>query len=152
MAVTAVDSLAPSARTNYAGSGWVSASLRVEMSPFGELVADILGAVYRGIYHMDGRALRRVDWSANDYIRVAIRRGNLCTFDGGSLTELVILAHDAAVRMEVEPAGPYNIALRFWPRGREGGVWDRHPTIEEAIGRARELAHVEPLGWARCRR
>lgn len=132
-------------RTAYAGADWIRKDLGCAMSPFGELVADILGAVYGGIYHMDVRALRRADWSCTYYIRVAIRPGNFATFDGSSLTQLVILAHDAAVRVNVGPAGPGRLALEFWPRRREGRMSERHPTIEDAVEQARAIAHVEPL-------
>ena len=47
--------------TKYSGADWIKGSLKREMSPFGELVADILGVVFLGIYHVDVKALERAE-------------------------------------------------------------------------------------------
>ncbi len=51
----------------YAGSDWIKKSLKItKMSPIGEAVADLLGEVYQGIYHLETRSLRKVDWEHED--------------------------------------------------------------------------------------
>lgn len=57
---------------------------------------------------------------------------DLATFDGSTLTRLVLLAHARCVRAEVSPAMRY-LRIAIHPRVREGGGMRRHPTIEEAI-------------------
>lgn len=68
---------------------------------------------------------------------------NLATFDGNLLTELVFLAHDKAVRAEVKQGGPYKVKICIWQRAREGRLYDRHPTLEQAVA---EWRKSNPLG------
>lgn len=59
----------------------------------------------------------------------------LSTFDFDGLTRLVVSAHDRCVRVEIAPRGPQVIAICLHKRsGREGAVWDRHPTLERGEG------------------
>jgi hypothetical protein len=44
----------------YAGAGWVKAMTGQTMSPFGENVADLLGDLFLGIYHIE-RDVRRAE-------------------------------------------------------------------------------------------
>lgn len=100
------------------------------MSPLGVAVAEVLGFVWRGIYHMDIAALMRVRWDEPDLVEVRVRHG-LATFDGGELTWLVIVCHDMMLRMEIDTHGPRHLLLRFWQRrGREGYMHFRMPTLE----------------------
>jgi len=41
----------------YAGASWIKSSLKKEMSPLGEAVANLLGRVSRGIYHLKTSSL-----------------------------------------------------------------------------------------------
>lgn len=127
-----------SIETPYAGAEWVRRSIRSQISPLGEVVADILGAAFLGIYHLDYGALRRVEWGNPQVVRVTLRQA-LATFDFAELTWLVVLCHDACIRLQVEGVGPRYIRLSFWARhGREGDVDRCHPTIERAVALARE--------------
>lgn len=106
-------------------------------SPFGRQVADILGQVWRGIYHMDDRAIERADWANKHSIRVNIY-GSLDTYDFDYLTRLVILCHDHCIRLEIIPSGPRGLGLCFSARTcRRGSVSRRHPTMETAIANCR---------------
>jgi hypothetical protein len=120
----------------YAGAGWVKAAARKEMSEFGEEVADLLGDLFLGIYHIE-RDVWRADWSTPGHISLTIRGNSWATWDGENLTRLVVLAHDRCIRVEMEAAAPRTMRLTFSPREREGPIWKRHPTLEWAACRHR---------------
>ncbi len=115
--------------TQYAGSDWLKCNKVANLSPFGERVADLLGYWVTGIYHLDG--IEKRDWSSCDMIEITVRT-ELSTFDYRNLTTLVLLAHRMAIRVAIIPAGRV-LKIRFSERQRTGSVFDRHPTIEEAI-------------------
>lgn len=108
------------------------------MSEFGKLVADILGNLYDGLHHMRDTSLfhERTDWSGKLNIEVVIQQ-SLSTYDFKNLTELLILCHDNAVRLEINGASRGYVRLYFHPRKREGKVSQRHPTLEEQIQQVR---------------
>src|SRR3954468_17034735 len=121
----------------YAGADWLKSCGR-ELSPFGVEVADILGQVYRGIYHVNGEVLHeRCKWANDNRIEVVINdsmSGGLSTYDFNNLTALVILCHDRCVRLTIEAASYKYLRLLFHKReGRGGLVYDRHPTLTEAV-------------------
>ena len=59
---------------------------------------------------------------------------NAATFDFSGLTEAVIMAHDRCIRFAIEPCNQRALKLLFHKRsGREGGVSERHPTLEQTI-------------------
>ena len=70
-------------------------------SGFGAKVADILGEVYSGIYHIDNEDLRAADFTHERFVAIALP-GCLATYDADYLTRLVILCHDAAIRLELD--------------------------------------------------
>jgi hypothetical protein len=119
---------------HYAGADWVRRSLKVEnMSPLGERVADLLGALFLGIYHLDEKWLNRVDWSDDYVIKINIY-GSLSTIDGDQLTRLVVHAHDAMLRVSIRAATVNYLELMFHQRKvRDGSISDRCPTIEKAV-------------------
>ncbi len=118
----------------YAGAAWLAAALKRPLSPFEACVADILGAAYLGIYHIEGA--HKGEWT---HCRVEVTvQSDLATWDFDYLTRLVVLSHDACVRLSIGQAGPRRMRLSFWPRLREGGVSERHPTMEAAIATVRE--------------
>ena len=129
--------------SGYAGADWIEASLKRECSPFGRLVADLLGVVFVGIYHLDDRALLRADWANHRRIELTIGWTDLATYDGARLTQLVILAHDAAVRFSIAPCNPRYLRLIFHPRSRGGDMAARHATIEDAVALVRSHCRVE---------
>lgn len=122
----------------FAGADWIEGSLKRDLSPLGRVVADILGATFLGIYHLDTRALRRVRWDDNLLVEVTIRK-ELATYDGSELTRLVVLCHDACVRLAIEGVGPGYLRLIFHARvGRDARLGYRHPTIETAVDAVRD--------------
>ena len=119
-----------------------------EISPLGMSVADVLGLVWRGIYHLDSNLLMKTDWSDNRMIEVRIHGGDLATHDFNELTQLVVVAHDMCLRMSVYPNGPRGMKLSFWQRdGRyrfdeREGYSTRMPTIEDHIAEIRKQYEV----------
>jgi len=139
----------------YAGAEWIESNvIRVHntgvateivegtgaapMSPLGRTVADVLGFVYRGIYHLPNSATYNTDWS--DLRRIVVNvPAELCTWDGNTLTQLVVVTHDMMLRMEVGPSGPRMIKLSFFQRmARDGDTSLRLPTLEEHVGMIRQ--------------
>lgn len=133
----------PPFRTSYAGADWLRNALRLkpeELSPLGVLVADILGSMFGGLYHLPHRTYERPDWSNPDYIEVLIdsRLASMATYDFNQLTRLVIMCHDQALRCGIQ-ARTFNVLLlTFSPRQREGDQSHGHPTIEQAIASLRD--------------
>lgn len=106
-----------------------------EISELGALVADILGAAYRGLYHLDDRRLMEMDWSDKDRIFLTLGQGQeLATYDGPELTVLAVLCHDASVRLAVCGHGMNRLALSFHRRTVNApSLWGRHWSIEAAV-------------------
>lgn len=124
--------------SGYSGAGWIEQALKVEMSEFGRRVADLLGDVFLGIYHMNTKALKKADWTNERWIEV-VQYGGLASVDGNELTRLVLLCHDRMIRVEVTGCGPNYIKLGFSTRlSRTGNLYERCPTIESAIASLRK--------------
>ena len=113
--------------SKYAGSYWIQNFINdIPISAFGFEVAELLGELYRGIYHVDGEAMRRVDWADNKFIELVVTDGgSWATFDFDWLTRLVVLAHDRCIRVEIGAASPRHLRLSFSKRQRDGGrpIW-----------------------------
>lgn len=121
-------------QTIYAGAEWLKHSLKIEsMSPLGEAVADLLGELVFGIYHIDARRLLAVDWSCNHHIIISLHLNGFSTYDYNTLTRLVFLAHHMAIRVEVNPCNFNYIELMFHQRERNGNISQRHPTLAQAV-------------------
>lgn len=119
--------------SQYSGANWVKSVFKCDMSPLGEAVADLLGDVFLGIYHLDEKALKRVDWSNTYYIEFCFGdRKELCTWDYDELTRLMVLAHDRMIRVSIEPRNFRCLTLRFHQRNsRTGPIDTRYPTLED---------------------
>lgn len=130
--------------SNYAGADWLARQLERhgrKMSPFGEAVADLLGDLYQGIYHISREVQRAsVAWDAPHYISVTVRGSDFASYDNSRLTLLVLLCHDRCIRCEVDGASWRYLRLAFSRRTRDGAEgWQRHPTIEDQISRLRPI-------------
>lgn len=102
------------------------------VSELGAQAAAVISTLVVGLHHWDTNALRRVDWSNKHYIEI-VTNLPLATWDGDALTRLVFLAHDACLRVDVQPASPQYLRLLFHSRQRQGTLFQRHPTIEDAL-------------------
>ena len=68
------------------------------------------------------------------------------TFDSAGLTRLVFLAHDRCIRVEIHSSGPGRIRITAFKRkGREGSMFEKHPTLEQAIDAHRRHHPVEDI-------
>lgn len=116
----------------YSGAEWLPNKVQETMSPLGREVADIIGQVFMGIYHID-REITKVDWANPNWIEFC-HYGELSTFDYCNLTSLVVLCHDRCIRLSISPASPRVLRLMFHLRtARDGEINSRHPTIEKHI-------------------
>lgn len=122
----------------YAGSNWIKRNVTKEMSPLGEAVADFLGDLFMGIYHLDYKALKRVDWANTRYIEFILGWRTLSTVDFDELTTIVVLAHDRALRVEVNPHAFRYLRLLFHQRERGDNSMEQCPTLEDHIIRIRQ--------------
>ena len=117
----------------YSGSDWVKESLKKDLSPLGRVVADILGDAFLGIYHLDLRQLKKVDWSNTYWIEVN-HFGALATVDFNLLTRLVVLCHARMVRMAIQPVNFHYLKLMFHQRdSRTGGISVRCPDMIDHV-------------------
>jgi hypothetical protein len=122
----------------YAGADWVERSLKKKLSPLGRNVADMLGDVFKGIYHLPSNSLRKVDWGDPSCIEYTYY-GCLETVDFNLLTILVVLAHDRMIRISIRGIGPGYMRLMFHQREkRTGSIYERYPTIEDHVKQIRE--------------
>jgi hypothetical protein len=120
--------------TKYAGADWIKSALKItDMSPLGEETANILGELYLGIYHLESRHLKKVDWSQRDNIDVVLGWQSFSTYDNDKLTKLVFLAHHRAIRVEIYPHSFKYLRLVFSRRSRLGAKHEKHPSINDAV-------------------
>lgn len=92
---------------------------------------DLLAEVFGGAHHVP----KAVEWGYG--IKVNVGSGRLATFDFNFLTRLVVLAHDRCIRAEICQGGPRMVGVALWKRQREGGMNQRHPTLEDAVASIR---------------
>lgn len=127
----------------YSGADWLENNTGTghTLSPIGRKVADILGFVFRGIYHMDWRDLNASDWGNPLFAYVRLSRG-LATFDFQHLSEMLVLCFDHMVRLEIRPRSNQTLELLFHQReSREGGVIRRLPELFDLVQEIRVHAH-----------
>lgn len=119
--------MTPKLNMRFAGAEWLRKQFSyekktLEISPFGETVAEALGFAWRGIYHLSYQTLRRAkSWDDDRWIRVPIGngRGELATWDSDELMRLVVVSYDLGMRLSVEQHG-FGLALGF---GRRQGPY-----------------------------
>jgi hypothetical protein len=120
------------------GSEWIKAQLPfwrpgTEMSGLGVRVADLLGEWKYGIYHLDPKALKKVNWANTNYIEFTLGWTSLSTVDFNELTRLVFLAHHCCLRIDIDATTRKHLRMLFHPRSRNGVYSQRHPDIQEAL-------------------
>jgi len=122
-------------KMEYAGADWIQNSLKYseKMSVLGEDVANLLGELFRGIYHLNIKQLYKVDWKNPYCIEFLLGWKTLSTCDYDELTRLVFLAHHMAIRVEISPHAFNYLMLRFHRRNRDGNFAQRHPSLDEAV-------------------
>lgn len=90
---------------------------------------------YYGEHHFPGKVKPWGEgWTINHY-------GELSSYDFSGLTRLVLMAHRDAIRVEVSSSNPNHLRISLHKRERGGDhMWERHPTIEEALEKFKESA------------
>ena len=133
--------------TEHSGADWIKAQLphvnknrqgiaanpNAEMSPLGEAVATLLGQLFEGIYHLDHKALYKVDWRNPSYIEFSLGWQMLSTTDYDRLSRLVFLAHHLAIRVSIEAGARKHLHLLFHQRERGPDRNHCHPTLDQAV-------------------
>jgi hypothetical protein len=119
----------------------------VELSPFGERVAELLGELYLGIYHIHPEVLhKRVNWLADEWIEIVVDSSRFATYDFSLMTELVFLCHHFGIRCEVDGAAHRYLRLTFYNRApfnedihdKKTDWYKTHPTLDQAVAAFRE--------------
>ena len=102
-----------------------------------EKATEFFADLYFGEHHFPSKLKEWGEgWMMNHF-------GDCSTFDFDLMTRLVFLAHDKCVRAEISQGGPRAIRIAIWQRThREGRMFERHPTIDQALGIWRE-SHPE---------
>ena len=139
-------------KEGYAGSEWIKSMFPywykkqpMEMSELGEKVADLLGELFYGIYHLEDTPLTKVEWDNNHHITVSIDR-SLSTYDNSDLTRLVLLCHLMRLRVEVRPANFSHIHLFFVNRSdNHEDRYKYHPSIDEAVQNFKSNVSIEVM-------
>lgn len=107
-----------------------------KLTRFQGQVVTICGIAMGGIYNAN-IAWNSVDWGdrGSDYMRVPLNiPKGLSTHDFQDLTTLVLLAHMARIRLEVEAGAPRCLTLSFWQRSHQGSQGsEAHPSIQERL-------------------
>ncbi len=99
---------------------------------------------WQGLHHLDPAEMKRTVWTNPWFVSLKMASKSLASWDFNELTTLVFLAHDHCIRVDVKPAMRY-LELMFHPRSaREGGMAERHPTLEQAVSRWRETHPAPP--------
>lgn len=121
----------------FAGANWIQDSQKKALSDFGVQVADLIGQLTSGIYHVADE-VRKVDFESDYYIEWRTR-WPLATTDSDGLTQLVVLAHDRCIRVEIAACSQWTVKVLFTPRVRGDQHWSRtHPDIEPHVQAIRE--------------
>ncbi len=111
-----------------------------KLTEFQAKVMDICGMVGGGIYNAPIN-WEKVQWGIghnHSGMFVPWRDGRMATFDFYPLTLLVLLAHEARIRVEIRAKSAGHFELSFFQRSHEGGMNTRHPSIDEAVAAFRE--------------
>lgn len=67
-------------------------------------------------------------------VSVYIGRLGLSTYDSADLTRAVIVAHDARVRLAIQPSGPRMLKLQITQRDKSSDSFgEYHPSLDEAV-------------------
>jgi hypothetical protein len=99
---------------------------------------DFFSELYGGQHHIPGYKVH--PWGEGWMVKHDT--GELATFDHNMLTRLVLMAHDYCYRASISAHGPGRLKICLFRRFiREGKIFYRHPTIEQAIDQHRDASH-----------
>jgi hypothetical protein len=108
------------------------------LNPIQVKAVSILGIALGGIYNAP-ISWEKTDWSYGwGAVAFIVRDDRFATFDFAPLTTMVLLCHEARVRMMIEAHTHGYMKVSFSQRAAEGGMATRHPNITEAVDAFRE--------------
>lgn len=103
------------------------------LTPFQQEACRLMVKAFRtGVYNLSVN-WETIDWDFGYGVCFVVSHHGLATWDFDHLTRLVIGAHDACIRVDIDARARNYLALMMWPRKREGRMSERHPTMEQAI-------------------
>ncbi len=87
---------------------WLEDHYTVRLSDIGRKAAYITGTVFKGLYNSPFE-LSWTDWKRETHIQMVTDglKSDLATFDGNSLTNIVLFAHELRVRVSISPVVLY---------------------------------------------
>ena len=104
-----------------------------EISSLAKKTLVIISNLYRGLHNAPYGFLDKFQFDETHCIEYDLK-GVLATFDFDTLTRLVFLAHDLAVRVEIQSTRKNCVLILFHERTHEKNT-DLlfHPTLEQAV-------------------
>lgn len=100
----------------------------------------VLVHAYSGAHHVGTVKIGSGDgWIAVTHF------SEIATADSDLMTRLVLLAHDAAVRVSVQPSSPRNLRIMLHPRVRSDRNMTNHRTMENAVESLRKVWAPVPV-------
>jgi len=112
------------------------------ISPLGKVVIEILNIVFRGLHHVDQQLLKKTKWDDDYVICLDFPNTSFATTDFNDLTQLVVLAHDACVRLSIGSAPSKKLRLLFHKRQSTGTYSQRQESLEIAAAMVRQQYRV----------
>lgn len=149
----------------YAGANWLIQLGRLDRSStLGIKVANVLGQVFSGIYHIDNTVLKKkVRWNDPSCVSVTVYAG-LASFDGDYLTRLALCCQAAGIEVSINGSFKGYTKLIFSPQqkafAKSPGGNSSQAVLDDfllsfikrfAMGQYQSLDHVEcsisPVDW-----
>ena len=132
---TVVDRLLGDTKEPYYGAAWLESAYQrhgLKVGRLGARVAALLNSWAAGIYHLGHQNPKKWTFDNETWVEF-IHTGYMATVDSNDLTRLVFLAHDFCLRVDVSAVAPRRFRFLFPERQRDGGISERHPTLEQAV-------------------
>ena len=98
----------------YAGADWLPKDIKI--SELGRKVADVLGQVFQGIYHLEEvrGGGKEICWNSNSSISVPLY-GSFATYDDPKLTVLLLCCVASKIAVNIAPRHENKVRLEFTP-------------------------------------
>lgn len=106
-------------------------------SPLGRVALEILAIFASGLHHLDPNQIEKTHWDDEYVISFDFPRASWATTDFNELTQLVVMAHDANVRIGICSPSMKTMRLLFHRREPEGSYSQRQETLEAATAMIR---------------
>lgn len=102
-------------KRKFSGADWIEKQGHT-LSDLGRRVANLLGDMYAGIYHLESD-LKHAYWGSNEQLVIDLDCLSMTNYDPDKLTRLVVLSHYYLLRVKIIPTNGNNLfRLVFTPR------------------------------------